>query len=43
VLENGKLEGVFTPDEFVNAHTPVARAFMSALPANLRTGLPNNG
>lgn len=35
VLENGKLEGIFTPDEFVNAKTPVARAFLAALPAGI--------
>lgn len=33
VLENGNLEGIFTPDEFLNASTPVARAFLAAVPA----------
>jgi osmoprotectant transport system ATP-binding protein len=43
VLEGGRLEGVFTPDEFVEAETPVARAFLSALPANVKTGPQSDG
>lgn len=36
VLENGLLEGVFTPSEFLLAETPVARAFLETLPAGMR-------
>ncbi|HEX4773790.1 MAG TPA: ATP-binding cassette domain-containing protein [Bryobacteraceae bacterium] len=43
VLENGKLEGIFTPHEFVQAQTPVARAFLSTLPSNLKPGPSANG
>jgi osmoprotectant transport system ATP-binding protein len=32
VLDNGRLEGVFLPRDFVNATTPVARAFLDTLP-----------
>ncbi len=36
VLENGLLEGIFTPAEFLAAETPVARAFLDTLPASVR-------
>jgi osmoprotectant transport system ATP-binding protein len=32
VLEEGRLEGIFTPAEFLHAQTPVARAFLDTLP-----------
>jgi osmoprotectant transport system ATP-binding protein len=35
VLEEGRLEGIFTPAEFLQAKTPVARAFLDTLPAGV--------
>jgi osmoprotectant transport system ATP-binding protein len=32
VLEGGKLEGLFTPQEFLGARTPTAKAFLATLP-----------
>lgn len=32
VLETGKLEGLFTPQEFLKAKTPTAKAFLNTLP-----------
>ena len=32
VLDAGKLEGVFTPEQFLRANTPVAKAFLETLP-----------
>ena len=32
VLDAGKLEGVFTPEQFLRASTPVAKAFLETLP-----------
>jgi osmoprotectant transport system ATP-binding protein len=32
VLEAGKLEGLFTPEEFLRAQTPTAKAFLDTLP-----------
>jgi osmoprotectant transport system ATP-binding protein len=32
VLEAGKLEGLFTPQEFLRAQTPTAKAFLDTLP-----------
>lgn len=36
VLEGGKLEGLFTPQQFLQAETPTARAFLNTLPDWLR-------
>lgn len=36
VLDRGKLEALVPPDEFFNVNTPVARAFIETLPAELR-------
>ena len=36
VLDAGRLEGIFTPDEFLKAASPVAKAFLETLPAVLR-------
>jgi ABC-type proline/glycine betaine transport system ATPase subunit len=38
VLEDGKVEGIFTPGEFLAAETPVARAFLATLPAGVVPG-----
>lgn len=35
VLESGKLEGLFTPEQFLQAETPTARAFLNTLPQGL--------
>lgn len=35
VLEAGNLEGIFTPDQFLKARTPTARAFLDTLPPGL--------
>ena len=35
VLEHGKLEGVFTPQDFLKAETPVAKAFLQTLPRGI--------
>jgi osmoprotectant transport system ATP-binding protein len=35
VLEAGKLEGIFTPEQFLRAQTPTARAFLDTLPPGL--------
>ena len=35
VLDAGKLEGVFTPEQFLRASTPVAKAFLETLPKTL--------
>jgi osmoprotectant transport system ATP-binding protein len=35
VLERGRLEGVFTPEDFLHAETPVARAFLQTLPRRM--------
>ncbi|MDQ2946520.1 MAG: ATP-binding cassette domain-containing protein [Acidobacteriota bacterium] len=37
VLEQGTLEGVFTPEEFLKAETPVAKAFLQTLPRGIAT------
>ncbi len=35
VLESGKLEGLFTPEQFLEAQTPTAKAFLATLPSSL--------
>ena len=35
VLDKGRLEGVFTPEEFSRAQTPVAKAFLQTLPRGI--------
>jgi osmoprotectant transport system ATP-binding protein len=35
VLEQGRLEGVFTPEDFLKAETPVAKAFLQTLPRGI--------
>jgi osmoprotectant transport system ATP-binding protein len=36
VLDGGKLEGIFTPGEFLQASTPTAKAFLATLPSLLK-------
>jgi osmoprotectant transport system ATP-binding protein len=38
VMHQGRLEGVFTPAEFLHAATPEARAFLNTLPPGLLNG-----
>ena len=38
VLNEGRLEGLFTPQEFVKAETPLARAFLDTLPSPFSSG-----
>jgi osmoprotectant transport system ATP-binding protein len=35
VLDQGKLEGMFTPETFVRAETPLAKAFLDTLPPGI--------
>ncbi len=37
VLEAGRLEGMFTPQQFVHAETPTAKAFLATLPSQTWT------
>jgi len=38
VLHSGKLEAMLSPDEFFDATTPVARAFLETLPVEFSSG-----
>jgi osmoprotectant transport system ATP-binding protein len=40
VLDQGKLECLVMPDEFLKAQSPVARSFLATLPAALANGAP---